>query len=168
MLKISQIPTKIGLMIGIADDKTLYLLEFLDRKNLDKKIEKFKQQLKQPIEAGINTILSQTKSELNAYFEGKLKKFETPLKMQGTAFQKAAWNALKKIPYGETRSYQEQANHLEKPTATRAVANANAANSIAIMIPCHRIIRSNGDLGGYAGGIDRKEQLLNHEKNYAF
>ena len=104
--------------------------------------------------------------KLKSYFEGKLKKFETPLFLLGSPFQKKVWQALLKIPYGTTRSYAAQAVSMSEPKATRAVANANGANQLAIVIPCHRIINSNGALGGYGGGIARKEWLLQHEAKY--
>jgi O-6-methylguanine DNA methyltransferase len=86
--------------------------------------------------------------------------------MHGSPFQKLVWNELLNIPYGETRSYLEEANAIGKPTSYRAVANANGANKLAIIIPCHRIINNNGEIGGYGGGIARKKWLLEHETRY--
>ena len=116
---------------------------------------------------GITEPILSIKSELKSYFEGKLTEFKTPLYLSGSFFQTSVWEELIKTPYGVTRSYLEQAKCMGKPTACRAVANANAANRMAIVIPCHRIISTNGTLGGYAGGIDRKKWLLDHEKSRA-
>lgn len=103
-------------------------------------------------------------SQLDEYFQGKRFTFDIPLQLFGTPFQKKVWTALLSIPYGETRSYKEIANAIAQPTAVRAVGNANNKNPIAIIIPCHRVIGSNGALVGYGGGIERKQQLLALEK----
>jgi len=100
---------------------------------------------------------------LTAYFDGKLKEFQTPLFLLGSPFQKQVWEALNKIPFGETSSYLDIAKRIGRPAACRAVAQANGANQLAIIIPCHRVINHNGELGGYGGGITRKEWLLNLE-----
>ena len=102
--------------------------------------------------------------ELNEYFDGKRTAFDTPLFCLGTLFQKQVWEVLLAIPAGETKSYQEIANLLGRPKACRAVAQANGANQLAIVIPCHRVINSSGELGGYGGGLTRKNWLLQHEK----
>ncbi|MDR3259443.1 MAG: methylated-DNA--[protein]-cysteine S-methyltransferase [Fusobacteriaceae bacterium] len=106
-------------------------------------------------------------AELKEYLEGKRKKFELPLKAEGTDFQKMVWNALLNIPYGETKSYQDIAIEIGNPKACRAVGLANNRNPIAIFIPCHRVIGKNGKLVGYGGGIHNKEILLNLEKESA-
>jgi O-6-methylguanine DNA methyltransferase len=103
------------------------------------------------------------KQQLDEYFLGKRQSFDIPLNMVGTDFQKSVWQTLLKIPYGQTLSYKQEAITLGKESAVRAVANANGANNIGIIIPCHRVIASDGTLGGYSGGIDRKEFLLNLE-----
>jgi methylated-DNA-[protein]-cysteine S-methyltransferase len=104
--------------------------------------------------------------QLDDYFHGKLKIFTLPLLIRGTSFQKKVWNALIEIPYGATQSYAEMARKIGHRNAYRAVGNANNQNNIAIIIPCHRVIGSNGRLTGYAGGIWRKEWLLAHERNF--
>lgn len=109
--------------------------------------------------------VKQLMEELTAYFSGKLTTFATPLHIIGTPFQKRVWQELQKIPYGETRSYQEIALALDKPTAYRAVAQANGANPLAIVIPCHRVIYKGGALGGYAGGLEQKRGLLDLEQS---
>jgi AraC family transcriptional regulator of adaptative response/methylated-DNA-[protein]-cysteine methyltransferase len=152
MLVSSEIKTPIGHMIAIADEQSLHILEFTER-------------VKSNHPSGSNKILDSIKHELNLYFSGQLKKFNTPLYLNGTDFQKTVWQALIKIPFGETCSYGDLAKTINKPTAFRAAALANSKNKLAIIIPCHRVINSNGKLGGYASGVDRKAWLLEHEKN---
>jgi len=162
-LKSTLLATKLGSMLCIADDEKLYLLEFVDREGLEAKQARLSKQLKATITPGETTISKQTKKEIDAYFDGDLKQFTVPLQLIGSDFQKQVWHALSKIPLGETRAYAEIATALKRPKAYRAVAKANSTNPIAIIIPCHRVINSNGELGGYAGGIDRKQWLLQHE-----
>ncbi len=107
-------------------------------------------------------------SQLRKYLEGELKQFDCPLDMEGTAFQKRVWSALERIPYGATRSYKDIARTIGHPKAFRAVGNANGTNPVPIIVPCHRVIESNGGLGGYGSGIDIKKQLLDFEKRHAF
>ncbi|MEZ4857261.1 MAG: methylated-DNA--[protein]-cysteine S-methyltransferase [Flavobacteriaceae bacterium] len=111
----------------------------------------------------IPQILVETMTQLTEYFEGKRTAFNLPLKPQGTPFQKKVWTQLQQIPYGKTSSYQEMANTLGDPKVIRAAAAANGKNPIAIIIPCHRVIGSDGSLTGYAGGLHRKKWLLQHE-----
>lgn len=108
-------------------------------------------------------ILTQTKRELDAYFLGKMRAFTVPLAPQGTDFQKRAWIALTKIPYGETRTYGQQAQIVGQPSAVRAIGAANGKNPIGIIVPCHRVIGANGSLTGYAGGLHNKQFLLKLE-----
>lgn len=108
-------------------------------------------------------VLTQTQRELDAYFQGKLRVFTMPLAPKGTDFQKRVWIALTKIPYGETRSYGQQAHSIGQPAAVRAVGAANGKNPIGIIVPCHRVIGANGTLTGYAGGLHNKEFLLKLE-----
>lgn len=163
-LKSSHLETPLGPMLAIADEKALHLLEFVDGRGVEREVERLQLKLNATITSGKTDPISSIKTELQAYFKGALRVFKTPLHLSGSAFQNLAWNELLRIPYGETRSYLEQAKAIGKPKAFRAVANANGANQIAIVIPCHRIINSNGDLGGYGGGMHRKEWLINHEK----
>jgi len=111
-----------------------------------------------------DNLTDEAAKQLNEYFEGKRKKFDLPLNPYGTGFQKSVWKALEKIPYGETRSYKEIATSIGNPNACRAVGLANNRNPIWIVIPCHRVIGTNGALTGYGGGIDMKQKLLNLEK----
>jgi AraC family transcriptional regulator of adaptative response/methylated-DNA-[protein]-cysteine methyltransferase len=162
--KSAWIETILGPMLVIADDHQLYLLEFADRGGLEKEIERLRDRFPTEILPGRTKAIESIELELRAYFDGKLRQFNTPFILMGSDFQKAAWRALCDIPYGKTKSYAEQAMSINKPTAYRAVANANGMNQLAIIVPCHRIIRSQGELGGYAGGIKKKEWLLKHEK----
>ena len=164
ILKASWIDTKLGPMIAIADEAGLYLLEFVDRRGLEREVERLRLKTKAAIIPGVTDPIKSIAIELESYFEGKLKEFNTPLHLLGSPFQKLVWDELMRIPYGQTRSYMAQAEAIGKATAYRAVANANGANQLAIVIPCHRIINSNGDLGGYGGGITRKQWLIEHEK----
>lgn len=107
----------------------------------------------------------QTANQLGRYFKRELRDFSIQVQLTGTSFQKQVWQQLIKIPYGETISYLEEAREIGKPTAFRAVANANGKNLLPIIIPCHRVINTNGKLGGYTGGLDKKEFLLNLESN---
>jgi AraC family transcriptional regulator of adaptative response/methylated-DNA-[protein]-cysteine methyltransferase len=163
VLKASWIDTPLGSMLVIADDEVVYLLEFFDQRGLEKEIERFKK-IKLPIIPGKTNPAKQIEVELEGYFSGKIQEFKTAILLMGSPFQKKVWEELQKIPRGETRSYAEIATAIGKPSAFRAVALANGANQFAIVIPCHRVINSNGDLGGYGGGIKRKEWLLKHER----
>jgi len=107
-----------------------------------------------------NPIISQVKRELAEYFEGKRRSFSVPLQLHGTEFQKKAWEALRSIPFGATISYQQQAAQLGQAGAVRATGTANGRNPVAIIVPCHRVVRSDGTLGGYAGGLHIKASLL--------
>lgn len=111
-------------------------------------------------------IIKEAINQINEYFDGKRKQFDLSLSIKGTEFQKKVWHALTQIPYGETRSYKEIAEIVDSPKAYRAVGMANNRNPISIIIPCHRVIGSNGKLVGYGGGIDIKIKLLDLEKNY--
>ncbi|HLB33871.1 MAG: hypothetical protein A3F67_00725 [Verrucomicrobia bacterium RIFCSPHIGHO2_12_FULL_41_10] len=133
---------------------------------LERKIKRLVLKTKSVIAPGMNEPLRMIQRELKAYFKGKLQEFQTPLAPLGSPFQQEVWSALLKIPYGVTKSYAEQATVIGNSSAVRAVANANGANQLAIVIPCHRIISSSGSLGGYGGGLGRKEWLIQHEKDF--
>ncbi len=167
VLSAAWIDTPLGAMIAMADDKALYLLEFSDRRGLEREVERMRKKLKCAILPGNNKILQQTEKEICEYFSGARKEFSIPLAAYGTDFQRAVWNVLCDIPYGQTRSYADQAIAINNPKAVRAVARANGSNQCAIIIPCHRVIGSDGSLTGYAGGLPRKEWLLEMEKKNA-
>jgi AraC family transcriptional regulator of adaptative response/methylated-DNA-[protein]-cysteine methyltransferase len=164
ILKASWLDTKLGPMIAIADEEALYLLEFVDRRGLEREVMRLRNKTKRAIIPGVTAPIRLIESELTEYFEGERQEFKTPLFYLGSPFQKTVWEELKRIPYGETCSYCEIATRIGKPTAFRAVANANGANQLAIMIPCHRVINTNGELGGYGGGLARKKWLIHHER----
>ncbi|WP_199617674.1 bifunctional transcriptional activator/DNA repair enzyme AdaA [Paenibacillus alkalitolerans] len=164
ILNAAWIDTRLGPMIAIADEQALYLLEFVDRRGLEREVERLRKRTRSAIIPGMTEPIQSIERELVQYFEGTLTKFKTPLFLLGSDFQKSVWEQLLKIPPGETRSYLDIAVSLGKPTAFRAVAQANGANQLAIVIPCHRVINSDGGLGGYGGGLTRKHWLLEHEK----
>lgn len=166
VLQSALIETILGPMVAIANDEALYLLEFVDRRALKRELEQLCLKKKINIVPGTNTIIQSIALELTSYFGGTLQKFNTPVCLIGTPFQKIVWEELLRIPYGQTRSYATQAESVGKKGSYRAVANANGANQLAIIIPCHRIIHSNGNLGGYGGGIARKQWMIDHEKKY--
>jgi len=150
-------------MIAVADENALFLLEFVDRRGLEREIERLRKKTKAAIIPGMTEPIHSIEAELTKYFEGKLQEFKTPLFLFGSPFQKSVWKELQRIPFAETRGYAQIASNIGRSSAFRAVANANGANQIAIVIPCHRVINTNGDLGGYGGGVARKKWLLNHE-----
>jgi methylated-DNA--[protein]-cysteine S-methyltransferase len=112
-----------------------------------------------------NALLLELEKQLKEYFAKERKEFTLPITLVGTPFQEEVWKVLQTIPYGETRTYKEQAIAVGNPKGVRAVANANSKNRLSIIVPCHRVIGSNGTLTGYAGGLSRKEFLLNLEKS---
>lgn len=166
-MKILSIKSPLGNITAIADEDGLFLLDFEDRKDLFKRIHSLEKDLGHSLSSERNAILESLEGELFQYFDGTLKTFKTPIHIKGTPFQQKAWNALLKIPYGETKGYQSQAISIGNPKSYRAVANANGANRLSIIIPCHRIINTNGHLGGYGGGTTRKQWLLTHEQKFA-
>lgn len=134
------------------------------RASIDRRICRY---LKAEYKEGVSDVLNETKIQLDEYFAGKRKEFSLPLIFTGTAFQCTVWAELTAIPYGNTISYAELAKRIDRPQAIRAVASANAANPISILIPCHRVIGSNRQLTGYAGGLEAKQCLLNLENGNA-
>lgn len=164
ILKTSHLDTPLGPMIAIANEEGLYLLEFIDRNGLQSEIERLKFKTQSTIIPGSTKPIKSIEKELNLYFQGKLKTFNTPLLFLGSPFQEHVWQKLAEIPFGETQSYSQLAMAIERPNAFRAVARANSTNQLAIIIPCHRVINLDGQLGGYAAGVSRKKWLLHHEK----
>ncbi|MFF4754465.1 methylated-DNA--[protein]-cysteine S-methyltransferase [Streptomyces sp. NPDC002514] len=114
-----------------------------------------------------DTLLGAAKEQLAAYFEGELKAFTVELRLHGTSFQRSVWEQLRAIPYGETRSYGDLADALGNPRASRAVGLANGRNPVGIVVPCHRVVGSDGSLTGYGGGLERKQRLLDFERGTA-
>ncbi|MFP7473767.1 trifunctional transcriptional activator/DNA repair protein Ada/methylated-DNA--[protein]-cysteine S-methyltransferase [Niallia taxi] len=159
--------TPLGNMISLTGAKYLYLLEFLDRRGLEREIEKLRIKHNARILPGNTDINKSLVEQLNLYFSGRLRQFTVPLYKSGTPFQMKVWDILTTIPPGQTISYQDIASRLGNINLVRAVGNANGANQISIIIPCHRVISANGDIGGYGGGIQRKKYLLNIENLYS-
>lgn len=166
ILRFTRIPSPLGTMIAVASDHGLCLLEFADRRTVENEIEDLERLLKAKVLPGTSDLLDQTALELEAYFAGDLRDFTLPLVSPGTAFQGRVWEALRQIPYGETRSYAQQATVVGTPSAVRAVGTANGKNRLAIVIPCHRVVGSDGSLTGYGGGLWRKRWLLDWEKRH--
>ncbi len=163
-LKADWIETPIGTMIAIADRDKLHLLEFLDRKALSTEIEHLKKASCSAIVMGREAPIDRVDDELNRYFAGERVNFTTPLATFGSYFTNSVWDALKTIPAGQLCSYSDIAKQIGNGKATRAVARANGANQIAILIPCHRVIGADGTLTGYGGGLWRKKWLIEHER----
>ncbi len=164
IIYLKRIETPLGTMIACARESGICMLEFSDRKSLAAELEEISRYFGAHIIPGESSIFATLEEELHEYFNGERKTFSVSLSPVGTDFQKKVWEVLMKIPYGTTTSYREQAKILGNPKAVRAVANANGLNKISILIPCHRIIGSNGTLTGYGGGIWRKQKLLELEK----
>lgn len=154
-------------MVAGATDEGICLLEFSDRKTLPTEYKDLTTLLKTKIVEGDNKHLHKLRLQLKEYFEGKRKVFSVTLLTPGSVFQQIVWKELLNIPFGASRSYQEQSVALNKPDSVRAVANANGMNRISILIPCHRVIGSDGGLTGYGGGLKRKKWLLDHEKKHS-
>ncbi len=163
VVTITRINTPLGPMMAGAVDNGICLLEFTDRRMLETQIKKIKKYFQASFVAGINMHLKNLQQQLAQYFAGDRSNFDLPLVYPGTEFQKKVWDNLLKIPAGTTKSYAAQAVACNQPKAVRAVAKANGDNRIAILIPCHRVVGSDGSMTGYGGGIWRKKWLLDHE-----
>ena len=165
VVRLSRVLTPLGPMLLGSTDSGVALLEFTDRRMLETQLQRLARKRNCAFVPGETDAGRRLQQELAAYFEGRLTAFDTPLEPAGTEFQQAVWRVLKDIPYGETRSYGEQAIMLGRPSAVRAVARANGDNPIAIVVPCHRVIGADGTLTGYGGGLWRKRWLLHHEQS---
>jgi AraC family transcriptional regulator, regulatory protein of adaptative response / methylated-DNA-[protein]-cysteine methyltransferase len=157
-------PMLAGSISGGPGTEKICLLEFIGRRMLETQMGRLGKLTGAAFVPGDSALLVRLQRELDEYFAGKRKEFTVPLLYAGTTFQKEVWQVLQTIPYGETRSYGEQAKHLSKPEAVRAAAKANGDNRIAIIIPCHRVIGADGSLTGYGGGLWRKRYLLDLER----
>lgn len=165
-LRASWIESPLGPLLIVADDTHLHLLEFTDRKALPRELARLSAAVRGDLGLGRSAITAAAEAQLGAYFDGRSARFDLPLALHGTPFTRRVWHALQDIPAGETRSYGALAAAIGQPSASRAVARANGANQIAIVIPCHRIIGADGSLTGYGGGLWRKESLLTLERRY--
>ncbi|MHA6727507.1 bifunctional transcriptional activator/DNA repair enzyme AdaA [Chryseobacterium sp. A301] len=168
IIDLKRIETPIGTMYAAATEEGICMLEFTDRRMLETEFKDLAKSLNATIIQGDNPHFDTLEKELSEYFEGIRKEFTVPLSPVGTEFQKSVWEILRKIPYGETWNYRRQSEVLGDVKKVRAVANANGMNKISILIPCHRVIGSDGTLTGYGGGIWRKQKLLELEKSILF
>ena len=172
LLTSAQIPTPLGTMLAVAHDGGVVLCDFADRTDLESDLNRLRTRLGTPARPapgapGVHPLLATLATQLAEYFAGARTTFTVPLAPQGTDFQLRAWNYLQDIPHAQTRTYAQQARALGRPTAVRAVAQANARNLLCILIPCHRVLGASGHLTGYAGGLARKRWLLRHERSHA-
>ncbi|BAS26250.1 cysteine methyltransferase [Limnochorda pilosa] len=157
--------TPLGPMVAGATAQGLCLLEFGSEHEVEEQAGRVQQLFGAPPVEGPNPHLETLQEELARYFAGQLREFSLPLVYSGTPFQRQVWDQLRRIPYGETRSYEDIAIAVRNPKAVRAVGRANGLNPIAIVIPCHRVVNKSGRLGGYGGGLGRKEYLLRLERS---
>lgn len=160
------VATPLGDMITVCSPSQLHLLEFVDRKALKTELTKLSVGVKGQIGVGKSRPGTQIRQELAAFFDGTCARFSTPLAYGGSAFAQQVWDELRRIPPGHTRSYSDIAKRIGRPSASRAVARANGANQIALVVPCHRVIGADGSLTGYGGGLWRKQKLLEIERHY--
>lgn len=167
VIHIQRFTTPIGPMFACATDQGICLVDFTDRKMLETEFKDLCKRLNAVILPGEHPHVTQVQHELAEYFQGQRQSFSVPLHTPGTDFQQAVWAVLQQIPYGDTWSYAQQAEVLGNPKAVRAVATANGMNKVGILIPCHRVIGSDGRLVGYGGGLHRKQWLLELEANHS-
>jgi AraC family transcriptional regulator, regulatory protein of adaptative response / methylated-DNA-[protein]-cysteine methyltransferase len=164
IVQVTRILTPLGPMLAGATEKGICLLEFVDRKMIETQLKRIRKIFNAELIPGQSKFFKDLREQIDEYFEGKRIKFDMPISIDGTKFQKRAWKALLKIPYGKTVSYEHQAKVIGNSKAVRAVAKANGDNRISIIIPCHRVIGKDGNLTGYGGGIWRKKYLLDLEE----
>lgn len=159
------IETRLGAMLAISNDTELLLLEFSDRRGLEKEIERLRKKFSASIVPGDTVPLQMIEEQLEQYFAGERTDFDVPISAKiGSDFQQQVWKQLRLIPAGQTWSYKQLAAKVGGENKARAAANANGSNQLALIIPCHRVIAANGGLGGYGGGMQRKQWLLEHER----
>ncbi len=156
--------TPLGPLVAAAVEEGVCLLEFSDRRMLEAQLKTLRRRIDRPAVPGEHVHLAQLGRELTDYFAGRRQQFDVPLHVPGSAFEQRVWAELRRIPCGVTRSYVDLARAIGEPKAARAVGHANGMNRVALVIPCHRVIRDDGTVGGYGGGRWRKEWLLRHER----
>ncbi len=164
LLRAHWFDTSLGPMVAVADMHSLHLLEFTDRKALPKELQRLHQV--SPIGLGMFDLHKQVENQMNAFLRGERRGFDIPLTLHGSPFVAEVWRKLQTIPAGQTRTYGALAKDMGRPSATRAVARANGANQIAIIIPCHRVLGADGTLTGYGGGLWRKDRLITLERAF--
>jgi len=162
-VRLAWIESPLGPLLAGATDSSVCLVEFTDRRMLEAQLRTVRRRLG-PAVPGSSPLLDQLRRELEEYFAGRRREFAVDLTAPGTPFEERVWEALRTIPYGETWSYERLAQAVGSPGASRAVGSANGRNRIAILIPCHRVVNKDGRLGGYGGGLWRKEALLHLER----
>jgi len=163
MICLTYMDTPVGKMRAGATEAGICLFDFQYRKSTDGIIKRIETLSGEKFIEAPHPYFNLLEEQIAEYFAGTRKSFDLPLHLVGTPFQKSVWQGLLKVPYGETRSYKQQSIFLGNEKAIRAVATANGENSIAIIVPCHRIIGANGSLTGYGGGLPNKKWLLEHE-----
>jgi len=154
----------LGALVAGVRNEAVVLLEFAEAQRLQQQLPALQRQLQAPLQPGEHPLLRELDRQLQQYFRGGLREFELPLQAPGSPFQQQVWQALRDIPYGQTRSYEELARQLGRPQACRAVGHANGRNRLAILLPCHRVVNKDGALAGYGGGLWRKQRLLQLER----
>ena len=164
MILVNRLVTPLGPMVVCASERGIILLEFADRRMLETQLVRIARIFEAQFRVGVNEHIRQLDRELGEYFSGTRREFDVALMDIATDFQNSVWEQLKSIPLGETSTYQRLAVRLDKPKAVRAVGRANGDNRLTILIPCHRVVGSDGSLTGYGGGLDRKQWLLDHER----
>ena len=161
-IRTTRLPTPLGEVVAGATDAGVCLLEFAEREGLPAQLARL-EALVGPMAPGAHPHTHTLERQLGEYFAGERRDFAVPLVLKGTEFQERVWHELRGIPYGATISYGELARRANCEGGVRAVGSANGANRVAIVVPCHRVIRTGGDLGGYGGGLHRKRRLLDLE-----
>lgn len=156
-LAIAPLDSPIGLLQLVANDDALVAVLWPNERAGRVRFES------EPLSVTRHTIIDRAATQIGEYFSGDRQTFDLPLEPHGTEFQKQVWWSLADIPYGETSSYGKQAAHIGRPAAVRAVGAANGRNPLSIVLPCHRVVGANGKLTGFAGGLDSKRWLLDHE-----
>ncbi|MCP4969195.1 MAG: methylated-DNA--[protein]-cysteine S-methyltransferase [Arcobacter sp.] len=160
------IKTPIGDMFCAATNKGVCILNFFGQNNIEEQVKRVQVFFNAEAIPAHNKYFECLQKEINEYFEGKRSDFTIPLQLVGTSFQQSVWKILMSIPYGETITYKEEAVLLKNPNSSSAVANANSKNMISIIIPCHRVIKSDGKLGTYMADLEKKASLIKLENNY--
>jgi AraC family transcriptional regulator of adaptative response/methylated-DNA-[protein]-cysteine methyltransferase len=162
-LRVALLDTPLGPMLAAVSDQAVCQLEFADRRGLETGYEEMRRRFQLPVLPGENGVMRQLRQELGEYFRGARRSFSVALDLRGTEFQQKVWLELGRIPFGETTTYESIARRIGAPSAVRAVGRANGANRIAVLVPCHRVIASDGTLSGYGGGLWRKRLLIDLE-----
>lgn len=156
--------TPAGILLLGSINNTLCLCDWQNRKNRDQIDNRLKKHFQAEFKNETSDVIEQAKQQIDEYFKKERTSFNIPLAFAGTELQQQTWQGLLAIPYGQTASYGQLATSLGRPTAVRAIANANGANALSLFVPCHRVIGTNGTLTGYAGGLDAKQIILNVEQ----